>query len=536
MEDVKNTLMTELSASAREHGETREQAKSSLLAALEVAETRLREEMMRLSTEHDRKHKEFFSRVKLDIERLSDAAEAKQSELWDATRAGLARLKEEIALLENQQDAKLERGQHQTTASFELLERRLDTSLESRAQEMLAEREVRSREVADLCSAVKSMQSWLADVETSSSQRHDARGRELVGFSSRLDDLKDQQFSMRADFAKMIERNDGYRDASLQHDEQRKVLLDLCASSSAQGEKIQDLEAHVQSAREARSEVTRLSVDLREETSNRVKKDNEIQARLEREVSEFARRIDRLATATSQLDNQLSEGLSRRSSFANSTSSLFNGPKAPSEGSVDSAPPSMRSLNLNMDVQSAKDKSSPVISPSISPRTETSNGPHANLTPVTSPLGTSHLGTTPVASSPFGGSSLASSLLSSPSSLSPTRMRSGWTGEVNALSHFSEEFRKTSFSTLPVIGEERSCDPVASSSSPAKESWTSSYFSSMLNPLSSSSPLGSASTLGSTTGGTSYMTLNTSSSSISTCYSVGEPGVPRIPSSFLGEP
>ena len=87
--------------------------------------------------------------------------------------------------------------------------------------------------------------------------------------------------------------------------ELRKVVQDLAHTAHTQGDKIQDLESLLDTAREAKKEVQRLSPDLAAEVSARSLKDSEVQTRLDKEVHEFSRRVERLTTATSELGSDL---------------------------------------------------------------------------------------------------------------------------------------------------------------------------------------------------------------------------------------
>ena len=56
-----------------------------------------------------------------------------------------------------------------------LRERKLDLAVVRRSQNVTSEREAPTRDVADVCSAVESMQDWVTDVESISTQRFQAR-------------------------------------------------------------------------------------------------------------------------------------------------------------------------------------------------------------------------------------------------------------------------------------------------------------------------------------------------------------------------
>merc|ERR1712012_354154 len=93
-------------------------------------------------------------------------------------------------------------------------------------------------------------------------------------------------------------------------EELRMVVQDLANTSDSQGNKIKKLESTLDAAREAKNEVHRLKSDLDAETSARTLKDTELQGRLEREVHEFSRRVERLTAATSELGGDLQKSRS----------------------------------------------------------------------------------------------------------------------------------------------------------------------------------------------------------------------------------
>merc|ERR1712012_951946 len=175
------------------------------------------------------------------------------------------------------------------------------------SQEVASEREARSREVADVCSAVKSMQDWVTDVESTVTQRFEARARERESVTVRLTELKDIQFHLRSEIVKQQEHIDQFKGFQVDKvtEELRRVVQDLASTSDFQGNKIKDLEGTLDAAREAKIEVHRLKSDLDAEVSSRTLKDSELQDRLEREVHEFSRRVERLTAATSELGGDL---------------------------------------------------------------------------------------------------------------------------------------------------------------------------------------------------------------------------------------
>merc|ERR1712135_265506 len=157
------------------------------------------------------------------------------------------------------------------------------------------------------CSALKSMQDWVTDVESTVTQRFEARAREMESVTVRLTELKDIQFQLRSEIVKQQEHIDQFKGFQVDKvtDELRQGGQDLANTSDFQGNKIKELEGTLDAAREAKIEVHRLKSDLDAEVSTRTLKDTELQGRLEREVHEFSRRVERLTAATSELGGDL---------------------------------------------------------------------------------------------------------------------------------------------------------------------------------------------------------------------------------------
>ena len=70
-------------------------------------------------------------------------------------------------------------------ASAAQLERKVDLAIETSSQNVASEREARTREVVDVCSAVKSMQDWETDVESTVTQRFEVRACEMEAVTVR---------------------------------------------------------------------------------------------------------------------------------------------------------------------------------------------------------------------------------------------------------------------------------------------------------------------------------------------------------------
>merc|ERR1712135_52994 len=162
------------------------------------------------------------------------------------------------------------------------------------------------------CSALKSMQDWVTDVESTVTQRFEARAREMESVTVRLTELKDIQFQLRSEIVKQQEHIDQFKGFQVDKvtEELRRVVQDLASTSDFQGNKIKELESTLDGAREAKSEVHRLKSDLDAEVSTRALKDNELQGRLEWELQEFSRRVERLTAATSELGGDLQKSRS----------------------------------------------------------------------------------------------------------------------------------------------------------------------------------------------------------------------------------
>jgi len=146
-------------------------------------------------------------------------------------------------------------------------------------------------------------------VENTAKERSDARGRDV---DVRLSEMKDIQGQLRSEILRQQEHIEQFKGFQVDKvtEELRRVVQDLASTSDMQGGKIKELERMLEAAREAKSEVHRLKNDLEAEVSTRALKDTELQGRLEREVHEFSRRVERLTTATSELGGDLQKSRS----------------------------------------------------------------------------------------------------------------------------------------------------------------------------------------------------------------------------------
>ena len=91
----------------------------------------------------------------------------------ETSKTEFENLREEVARLVIDMDEKCDRGLAHTSEHFKSLEAKLEFETAARNEETATERDVRSREVGDICNAVKSMQEWIADVENTATQRNE---------------------------------------------------------------------------------------------------------------------------------------------------------------------------------------------------------------------------------------------------------------------------------------------------------------------------------------------------------------------------
>jgi chromosome segregation ATPase len=156
------------------------------------------------------------------------------------------------------------------------------------------------------------MQEWIADVENTATQRNEARNRDYENVTSRLTEIKESYSTIRVDIIKQQEVVDHFKGIQVDKitEELRNVVQDLASTADFQGEQLKGLEIRLDCAREAKSEVHRLKGDLEAEVSTRMMKHQELQNRLDREVGEFSRRVERLTAATSELGGDLQKSRS----------------------------------------------------------------------------------------------------------------------------------------------------------------------------------------------------------------------------------
>jgi len=283
-------------------------------------------ELAHLASEGDQKHDDNHHALKLHVEDLASKLRHEMSRVADSNDQGhqdireakheLLQLAGEVAQLASQHEAKHEKAdkcQKSLIASIDELHRTLESELAARSDDVAAEREVRTREVADICGAVQSLQSWASELEAMCASRNDARTRDLESLNTRIVELKEMHFAFRSETLQHQELAEAGRGSEFNKvtEELRRVVQDLSETSSNQGDQIKELESNLEGARGAKLEVHRLSMDLSAESTARSTKDSELQARLEREVSEMTRRIERLTGATTELVSDLRQSEAR---------------------------------------------------------------------------------------------------------------------------------------------------------------------------------------------------------------------------------
>jgi len=148
-------------------------------------------------------------------------------------------------------------------------------------------------------------------------QRNDSRAADIADLTSCWSELKEVVAGVRHDVRSHQEQLDVWQTLEVNKatTELRAIVQDLSLLSQAQGDKLCALEFSLQEGREAKAEVLRVSRDLAAEKQTRTKKYAELQARLESEVHEFGRRVERLTGATSELGGSLRDSESRRHSL-----------------------------------------------------------------------------------------------------------------------------------------------------------------------------------------------------------------------------
>lgn len=287
-------------------------------ALTDSMDRKLSDSMARFSSEHDAKHEEhrrnlqasngeLIGMIQKEITQLAETVDIKYRTLCESTTSEAVSIREEIARVLVLVDEKCERGIALTTSTFSTMQQTLDMERTYVIDQLMSEKDTRTREIKDLCGAVKSMQDWISDVEGSFSQDREGRTRESESFVMRITEIKDITTSLRSEMIKQQQHIEQFKGLQVDKitDELRKVVQDLALTSDFQGGKIKELEVGLDHAVEAKREVHRLRGDLDAEMSTRTMKDSELEKRLEREVHEFSRRVDRLTAATSELGGDL---------------------------------------------------------------------------------------------------------------------------------------------------------------------------------------------------------------------------------------
>jgi hypothetical protein len=305
---------------------------------LEALDRKVVDTANRLSAEAERKRDEsrvttslhiedVANKIRSDLSRAVDTIDSKHQEGMETTKDELINIRDVIEKLGAEQDAKHETGRDRTAVALETLERKFADDLAVRSAALDTECEVRSREVADLCAAVKSLQSWVTDVEAVGTQRNEMRNRDFDAVADRHNELKQQHLALRSDLSNFQELVDTWKRYEVNKitDELRSVVSDLSIASNLQADKIQHLETNLDAAREAKAEVHRISSDLAAEATARTTKDAELKSRLDREVTEMSRRVDRLTGASCDLATELRHSEARTSNVLSSPRGSRNG-------------------------------------------------------------------------------------------------------------------------------------------------------------------------------------------------------------------
>jgi len=316
-------LQQQFASVSREHGKLLEDTAAQHAKMLATVDKKLGDSVALLDREQVQKQEDMRASLEQGLEELRAEItgtiaeqELVNTSLYGACQNEVARVGADLAEVTASLEQRLEQvGNEVSEANSNLaaIETKLEADAirdaEQRSQEMEGEREARGLQVADICAAVKSMETWLTDVDTSVARRNDACRNEIEYLNERVTELKemfhdsvaklhaDQKESWQgAQIDKLIDRMTC---------ELRKVVQDLAHTSLMQGDKIKELEEHFEAAREAKHEVVRLGSELRAEVAMRIRKQSDLESRMERDMGHFAQRVEHLATSTTNLNDDL---------------------------------------------------------------------------------------------------------------------------------------------------------------------------------------------------------------------------------------
>jgi len=307
-----SALREELARCSAHNDRLHDESGRQLKASLENVERKLEH----FSMDEDRKHEEHRQDLKTNLEetrllfaqeitRLGDLQEQKHCELRDANDQKICRVREDFARVTNETETKYGQAHQRLAGALETLEKDVQSELAFKTQEIQSERDQRTQKVADLCSAVKSLEAWMSDVEGLVSQKSESHSRDVHSVNLRIDEVKDAIFGIKSNAIKIQEQLDHLKsnDAAKVTGDLRKVVMDLAVTSNGQGDKIKELETTLEKANEAKQEVHRISSDLAAEVASRHQRDGEFVARLERDLRDFSSRIERLSSAADHLSD-----------------------------------------------------------------------------------------------------------------------------------------------------------------------------------------------------------------------------------------
>merc|ERR1712136_611167 len=318
-EKLEVSLREERDRSSEEHELKMKKTSASLMASVNMVaanvDSALRDELSQMSHRNDRRHDESALQVKA----LLDSLDKRSSDaIAHVTVEGEKRDHEQLALGGCLEDTRVSLN----TLKSELS--RMSDVLELARHEVRESSTMEASRLRDEVARVlheqaKNHEEMLQDVATRTLEHLDQQ-MQAEG-ALRLQENKEVVLALRSSLVKTQDQLEHLRDDDTRKatEELRRVVCDLAATSSGQGEKIKELEATLEKANEAKLDVHRISNDLAAEVSTRTLRDAEFSSRLERELQEVARRVDRFSSASDQLTDaraSLAQHNARSSSFA----------------------------------------------------------------------------------------------------------------------------------------------------------------------------------------------------------------------------
>ena len=167
-------------------------------------DARFRELISRHTSEENAKHQEHQNSLKTgladvlnvmrkELKHVSEETTVK-CENMRGTSAEINVLREKISELSVAHESIFERAQHFTRNSVQELASEIMSDRAMRMEEMQADRVQTESEINDICSAVKSLQAWVSDVETTITERNDARNKDLKLVDVRFSEMREVGF------------------------------------------------------------------------------------------------------------------------------------------------------------------------------------------------------------------------------------------------------------------------------------------------------------------------------------------------------